>query len=707
MSTRNPFAGGSTAPGPARPEAGSGEKSASGSGEAQDVGISGGATASGYLSTGARLRIPPDPERDLTCCRLPLTDLGNAERWRVRFGRDFRFCAELGWLNWDGRRWRLLSEEKDKAPAAVIWSIAATVRAIRNEAALVAASGCGEMDEDEVGPRQRAAWRALTERVTDEGRDDYLSPLPDEADGPVTGWTAERAERRIAELDPLDFVIDLAKDKTYSSTILAWAKRSEASGAVGAIMGWVKGFPDIVVRTDQLDTDPLAINVLNGTLRLAQVRRKRTTADREAKVRAQVAGGGSADQVSVWHTPWDVVKEPHRREDLITKLAPVDYRPSAKCPAFDKFIDRVQPDPAMRRFLDQWGGYSLTGDTTEDKLAFFYGQGRNGKGTTVELLAHIAGDYAGTIDFSSLSENVGGKRRGDQATPDIADLPGVRFLRVSEPEKGAKLNDGLIKQFTGRDPVKARHLNKSFFVFFPDFKITISGNHKPNIRDLSHGMWARIQLVPWDVIIPDEEIDRGLPDHLLREASGVLNRLIAGLLDWRRNGLIVPEQVRAATQAYRDESDDVGRFLTALCEVGPKEGAHRIVVGAKALHDVYLAWAEHAGAWAMNNKNFKASLESKGFAQITSDGQKWPGLQLRAGVDLEQVKLGRWPAPPSAEGDGSAVSGMERSGADDPGGGSGVLRQAQDDREWGDDPASSSGAVGPYDDPPPGWESGP
>lgn len=77
----------------------------------------------------------------MLCARLPLTDLGNAERWLARFGADFRFCPELGWFWWDSRRWKLLSEEKDAVPAELMQSMAMTVRAIRNEANLVAASG--------------------------------------------------------------------------------------------------------------------------------------------------------------------------------------------------------------------------------------------------------------------------------------------------------------------------------------------------------------------------------------------------------------------------------------------------------------------------------------------------------------------------------------------------------------------------------------
>ncbi len=81
-----------------------------------------------------RIVTPADPEKDRACAFLPRTDLGNAERFALRFGDSFRFCQEIGWFAWDGRRWQLLSEEKDKTPARVMQAVHATVRGIGHEA---------------------------------------------------------------------------------------------------------------------------------------------------------------------------------------------------------------------------------------------------------------------------------------------------------------------------------------------------------------------------------------------------------------------------------------------------------------------------------------------------------------------------------------------------------------------------------------------
>lgn len=566
------------------------------------------------------------PEHDLACCRLPQTDLGNAERWRIRFGGDFRFCPEFGWFAWDSRRWKLLSEEKDQVPAEVIWSITLTVRAIRNEAALVAA--LGGIETFDVTDKAYPALAAWAMRAQSEGRERYLRALRQseafEDDDSAAAWLDRQGEDEFA---PRDSVVDFGKRKAWSTTLAAWAKTSEGAAMINRIVRWAKGFADIVCRPEDFDADRMAINVLNGTLRLERKPEKRASSEVEAGK-------------SQWRTgDWRIRLHPHRREDMNTKLAPVKYSPRAHCPAYDGFITQVQPDEAMRRFIHQWGGLSLTGDIGEHKLAFFHGGGRNGKGTWVELVAHIMGDYAGSVGIESLAES-GGKRRGDQATPDIARLPGVRFLRVSEPEKGMSFNDGLIKQLTGGDPVDARHLNKGFFTFLPSFKLTISGNNKPRVKDISHGMWARMQLVPWDVTIPEDEIDRTLGARMKAEASGVLNRLLAGLIDWRRSGLIVPDAVRDATREYREDSDQLGRFLSALCEVG--DDPLKVRVGATELWEIFQAWVDATGAAEWKRAGFVNAMKDKGFAQKTSNGTWWLKLRLKPGVTVEKVKSGEW-----------------------------------------------------------------
>jgi P4 family phage/plasmid primase-like protien len=538
------------------------------------------------------LRPLADEALDRACARFPMTQMGNAERFVHRYGQDFRYCAELGWFRWDGRRWLLLGEEPRALPAEVMQALMATVRAIKNEAKLVKASG----------------------------------HRPDTPRG-LTGAALDAFEREHAGC--MDWTVDVKGNRSimFSDKLVEWARSSETLGQVQAAGGFAKSMGPLVAQVQDFDRERMAINVLNGTLRMERAKRKRPA--------AEVAAGKSE-----WHTPWVMRLHPHNRDDFITKLADVEYREGAKSPAHDAFLAVVQPKPEMRRFLAQWGGLSLTGDTSEQKLAFFYGGGSNGKGTWVETIARIAGDYAGSVKIATLLDQ--GKKSGDAATPAIASLPGVRLLRVSEPSKGAVLDEGLVKELTGEDPVTARLLNKGFFTFFPEFKITISGNNKPVIKDTTDGIWRRMQLVPWEADIPKEQRDRGLKDKLFAERDGIFAWLMRGLLDWKKHGLIEPEDVRLATSEYRDDSDTIGRFLRQTCELGEDTRARPLRVRKGDLFELYQAWCHQTGSYEMAERAFSKEMAAKRFQEKHSNGAWWIGV--RPAVTLDDVKGGFWTA---------------------------------------------------------------
>lgn len=589
------------------------------------------------------LRPQADDALDRVCARFPMTDLGNAERFVHRHGQDFRFCAEMGWFRWDGRRWLLLGEEPKQLPPEVMQAIFATMRAIKNEAKLVRASG---------------------------ERPETPAHLAGEA---LAAFEREHAAK-------MDFVVDFKRNVPvmYSDKLAEWARSSEAAGKIAAAGALAKSMGALVARVDDFDRERMAINVLNGTLRLERARRKRVLDEgpqapgggppSALASSAQSAPGGQSalrpdGPKSEWHTVWVMKLHPHDRGDFITKLADVEYREGARSPVYEDFLAVVQPKPEMRRFLAQWGGLSLTGFTGEQKLAFFYGGGSNGKGTWVETIARIAGDYAGTVKIQSLLDQ--GKRSGDQATPAIAKLPGVRFLRVSEPSKGAVLDEGLVKELTGEDPVDARHLNKGFFTFFPDFKITISGNNKPVIKDTSDGIWRRMQLVPWEADIPAAKRDKALKDKLLAERDGIFAWLMRGLLDWRKHGLIEPEDVRLATSEYRDDSDTIGRFLRQTCELGEDTRARPMRVRKRDLFELYQAWCHQTGAYEMAERGFAKEIAAKRFKDKHSDGAWWVGL--RPTVHVEDMKDGRWTAADEAGASSSAAAGGFDAGRRDAG----------------------------------------
>ena len=379
---------------------------------------------------------------------------------------------------------------------------------------------------------------------------------------------------------------------TFSTTIAAWGRTSEGAGHIACIAKMAEA--RVSARPTDFDVDPLLFNVENGTL---------------AFVRGERGPGATA------------TLRPAKRRDRITKIAAAAFDPAARCPRYDAFLGEVQPAEDMRAFLDCWGGYNLLGLADAQKMVLNYGQGANGKSVDTDVKAHILGDYARVCGIETFIDQ-GKYRKGSDASPDLAALAGRRMVRASEPEEGSKFSDGLIKAMTGSEPMPVRELLKSPFEMTVTFKVTVSANNKPKIGT-DHGIQRRMQLVPWDVIIPDDRQDPQLTGKLKAEGSGILNRLVHGACAYLDAGLPMPEAIKAATREYQEENDILGQFLALCIARVPGE-----TIGATALHGLFSAWQTWAQLLPASGKAWSAKflngqMQRKGFSIRKSSSMVW------------------------------------------------------------------------------------
>jgi len=311
----------------------------------------------------------------------------------------------------------------------------------------------------------------------------------------------------------------------------------------------------------------------------------------------------------------------HHRENMLTKISPVDYDPAAKCPRWEQFLTEVM-DAATISFLQRAAGYSLTGFTGEHCLFLLYGLGRNGKSVFLAALQHILGDYALQTDWQSFTVSRNG---GVQIRNDIARLHGARFVAAVESEKTARLAESLIKTLTGGDKITARFLYHEAFEFHPQFKLWLATNHKPNVVGTDEAMWSRVKLIPFDVTIPLEKRDKHLLDKLNAEASGILNWALEGLRMYNHDGLSESRAVTSATAEYRQHSDTLGHFITARCVLSETARTN-----PTELYAAYRTWAEFAGEYyVMNEREFATALEERGIRRgRTEKARFWKGIGL-------------------------------------------------------------------------------
>lgn len=306
--------------------------------------------------------------------------------------------------------------------------------------------------------------------------------------------------------------------------LVTWARTSENAQRVTGMLLMARS--DLAILSNALDTDKYLLGAKNGTLDL------RTG-----------------------------ILKPARREDFITKQTDIDYDPEATCPTWTAFLERVQPDPDTRRYIQQCLGYSLSGDTSERCIFFLYGLGANGKSTTLEILKQLVGsEYFKKIDSELLMYT-----SARNAAESKADLIGKRVVSTTEIGDKQRLNEALIKDLSGGDTQDARKLYCQSKDFTVQFKIWLYGNYKPTIRGKDFGIWSRIRLIPFFVTIPDAEQDKHLTDKLHAELPGILAWAVRGCLDWQKNGLRESEAVKNAINEYRKEQDNLSDFLSDCC----------------------------------------------------------------------------------------------------------------------------------------------
>lgn len=425
----------------------------------------------------------------------------------------------------------------------------------------------------------------------------------------TTGEVYRRAQETVRALGQEAFD---SPDPDLHKRLVPWALKSESRERIEAMVALARSFAEVAVTLEQFDADPWLLNVENGTLDL------RTGELRE-----------------------------HRREDLITKLAPVEYDPEASLELWDTFLSTATDnDQEVTDFLQRAAGYALTGNTAEEVLFFLHGPTAAGKSTFIEALKSTLGEYAATADFEAFlaRRDVGGPRN------DIARLAGARFVASIEVDEGKSLAQGLLKMLTGGDTVTCRFLYQEAFEFVPQFKLFLAANHAPKVNADDTAMWRRILRVPFEHVIPEGQRDPKVKAALRNPAvagPAVLAWAVEGCLKWQSEGLGVPRRVVAATNAYRESQDTLKRFLDDCCVFGPD-----LWIATAELRAAYEAWGRENGekellqgkAWGERLRARGCEPETK---RVTRPGEPDRTLKARGWSGITLIDVDPEPeAPP-------------------------------------------------------------
>lgn len=299
-----------------------------------------------------------------------------------------------------------------------------------------------------------------------------------------------------------------------------------------------------------------------------------------------------------------------------------EYSDNVDAPLWDKFLNQIfNNDEELIHYVQKAIGYSFTGSVDEQCLFILNGRGRNGKSVFSNVVSDVAGNYAKQMNVQTI---VAKKNQSGSANSDIARLEGARIVTSSELNEGDRFDESLVKQLTGGDKILARFLYGSEFEYKPKFKIWMATNHLPIIRGTDDGIWRRIKIIPFNIQIPKEKVDKKLEYKLKAEYTGILNWIVQGAIMWQQEGLEDPEAVRQVIENYRAEMDPLDAFLEECCTTGQNYS-----IKARDMYNAYHEWAKESEEYKMSLNKFGREMSKKLLRVKKRDGWYYVGLKLK------------------------------------------------------------------------------
>ena len=377
-------------------------------------------------------------------------------------------------------------------------------------------------------------------------------------------------------------VVNLTRElcRRVARSVNKGAKQLASARTVGSISTLVRADPRVAATTEQWNTNPWLLGTPGGTIDLQRG--------------IMLANGAT---------------------DYITRIAAVS--PGGECPLWLDTIYKIcNKKQDMVDYFQRVSGYFLTGVTREELMFFLHGEGGNGKGTFIETLAYIAGDYATTVAMSTLIMS-----QHSEHPTEIAKLCGARLAVASETNDAARWNSARIKLLTGGDMLTGRFMRGDYFDFPPTHKLVVSSNNRPMLGRVDYAMMRRTNMIPFDVKF--EAPDKTIKERLRAEAPGILAWQIDGCLKWQRWGLNPPVAVADATQQYLHDQDDIQMFLDECCEEDASE-----LTSSTQLYLVWHDWCQRNGIYPGSKKDFTQRLMPKYRSELKQNLTHFHGVRV-------------------------------------------------------------------------------
>uniref|UniRef100_A0A6C0JEY4 SF3 helicase domain-containing protein n=1 Tax=viral metagenome TaxID=1070528 RepID=A0A6C0JEY4_9ZZZZ len=330
---------------------------------------------------------------------------------------------------------------------------------------------------------------------------------------------------------------------------------------------------------------------------------------------------------------YDLLKEEFRDgrpEDYISINNGINYIPydpySQDIIDIHNFIKSIFVIKTVRKYVLRRAGSWLSGSTKDESFDVFSGVGGNGKSKFMELVEQALGKYSVKLPCTLLT---GKRAASSSATPELARCKGVRLATLQEPDDGAKINVGIMKELTGGDTIQARALYSDCIDFKPQFKLVLCCNDKPELPSHDEGTWRRVRLTEYRsrfVYEPDLnkplqfKIDTDLSTKFEGWGEPMLSLLIHYHSEWKKLGLEIPDEILKYTDEYRATNNHFRDFVVEMIEDAPNKESF---VTLDELYEVYREWyrENNSDNKCKKRKELRTYLDQK-FGEHWRDGTR-------------------------------------------------------------------------------------
>jgi putative DNA primase/helicase len=272
----------------------------------------------------------------------------------------------------------------------------------------------------------------------------------------------------------------------------------------------------------------------------------------------------------------------------------VAYDPEAKAPLFDAFlVQLLEQDKEAIELLQDWSGYTLSPDTSQQKIMGMIGPKRSGKGTLARILRKMLGEssVAGPT-MHSLGEQFGLEHMITKSLAIISDV------RIGARTEKATLIERLLT-ISGEDGVSVpRKFHTEWYGKMPT-RIMFMSNELLALTDSSGAFVSRLMMVMLTKSFYGKE-DPGLTNKLEAEMPGILNWAIEGYRRLKQRGYFVqPKSSREAIESMETLASPERAFLRDCCQIEPTKQ-----VSKDDLFEAYCEWSDDQGRKDHGNKEW-------------------------------------------------------------------------------------------------------